>query len=328
MLQRHDSGDHQVTEAPSLTGNTATPQVEEIFTTVSEAELAELTARVQEGCAENKQRFKRFQKFNLSLSLVTAFCIVACGVGVIYAGLHKMVSLDMMLKMLPFLLLPLAVQALALKSGIGRMKRYRNTEPQLLVVQKLLAMEDVRAVVLLLDASALAATARGPEFWQAMGRLLPRMTETEIQELGSERHGALAAWISGCDAAVNRKLFANAGEDFLPNLLAVMGVIGRSSFQVKVASMTVPVRLLPTLTKWANGKGSGRNPAVQQAAATCREAIEQKLELARTGTQLLRASAPSSVGSESLLRPAVGGQQTSPEELLRPGGSEEERISK
>jgi hypothetical protein len=69
------------------------------------------------------------------------------------------------------------------------------------------------------------------------------------------------------------------------------------------------------------GKGAGQDPAVQQAALTCREAIRQKMALSHSGEQLLRASAPTPTAPENLLRPAGSGQHTEPQELLRPDPS-------
>jgi hypothetical protein len=152
------------------------------------------------------------------------------------------------------------------------------------------------------------------ELWKALSRLLPRLTETEVQRLGEERHGFLAASMKSWDYRSG-----NMGNQPLVGILHVMACLGQRSIRTKdFRGQTSSVSLLPLLKRWASGDKLGQDPAVQEAAHACREAIEQKLALARSGEQLLRASELPPPASENLLRPTQGTSSIASQELLRP----------
>jgi len=185
--------------------------------------------------------------------------------------------------------------------------------------KRLIASEDVMAVASLVDLLQWTHDkALRPELWQALGRLLPRLSEEQVQELGKERHGILATWMAKWERQAGSTTSAP-----LLGILHVLGAVGQFSLETPDRfGVEKTISLLPLLKKWGSGLGEGQNPTVQQAAIACRQAIEQKIALARSGEQLLRATAAPEVGADSLLRPAQGTSPTPPHELLRPGGSE------
>ena len=187
--------------------------------------------------------------------------------------------------------------------------------------RKLIEMDDVRTVGSLMDILKwMSDETSQPELRHALGHLLPRLTEDEALELGKERHGSLATYIYAWNMPPGRKHFAESGNQHLLGVLHVMAHVGQDVFKLRPPK-DMPVSLLSTLGDWAAGKEAGQDPAVQQAAGVCRAAIQKKMSLARSGEQLLRASAPLGSGSETLLRPAAGTRDTDPQELLRPGDS-------
>ncbi|MCW3051003.1 MAG: hypothetical protein JWN14_173, partial [Chthonomonadales bacterium] len=200
----------------------------------------------------------------------------------------------------------------------------RSTKQEHNALQKLLEIDDVRAASPLIDAMGWThKRALRPVIWKALGRLLPRMTEDQSLAFDKEKRYLLAAWLQGWDIPLNRKVIGIAGDQSPLGLLHVLTQIGQGSFQTQRAPIPVTVHLQATLKRWSEGKGAGQDPAVQAAAIACREAIEQKTALARTGAHLLRASAPTPAGSETLLRPTQGVTPTDPAELLRPGDPKE-----
>jgi len=171
------------------------------------------------------------------------------------------------------------------------------------------------------DNGARADAAR-PEAWEALGRLLPRLTAEEIGELDASSRGKLAAWMEFWDNPLAQRQIGKPGHGPLLGILHVMTVMGQSTVQT-------PHRVLKTadlvrvLEMWANGTEAGEDPAVQKAAIACREAIQEKMALARPGEQLLRASAPPPDPPASLLRAAQGTAPADSQELLRSGSSED-----
>ncbi|MCW3101115.1 MAG: hypothetical protein JWL77_6733 [Chthonomonadaceae bacterium] len=285
-----------------------------------DAELKELAATIQAGVAQRERTRKSFLKANLSFyAAVFIGCLVWLGV-----LLHNMSAPHVLAPGLLAMLMPLSTPIVVI-GGLWWLTRDRSTIRERNAAKRIVEIDDIRAAGPIID--TLGWPHKGglrPALWQALGRLLPRMTEDEARALGKERHLMLATWVQAWDVPVNRKLFVDAESQTLVAILHTMAQIGQSSFQVHQTPIPVNVHLLPTLKKWAEGRGSGQDPAVQETAVACREAIQEKMALARTGAQLLRASAPTPAGSDTLLRPTEGVQQTDPTELLRPGDSEEQ----
>ena len=277
-------------------------------------ELAELAACMAGGIAKRTRHVKRFLKRYLSYSAV----FVAADLLWLFAMRHgRMVPDTGPKNFLVFLLLP-AIPTILIGSLLWFFKD-RSTKQERNALQRLLEIDDVRAAAPLIDAMGwIHRRALRPAIWQALERLLPRMTEDQSQALDQEKRYVLAVWLQVWDIPLNRKLLGIAADQSPLGLLHVLAHIGQSSFQTASAPIPVTVHLQTTLKRWAEGKGSGQDPAVQSAALACRDAIKQKGALARSGEQLLRASAPTPAGQESLLRPAAGSQQTDPAELLRP----------
>ncbi len=191
-------------------------------------------------------------------------------------------------------------------------------EQERLTAQRLAEIDDVRAVPLLFDALCWTADRTvHPLLWQALGRLLPRLTAEQARALGPERHGRMALWIHGWDRSPHHSHLAAIGHPPVLGVLHVLAQIGQSSLPTYHPVLKAEVPVLEIVKTWADGQKLGEDPIVQQAAAACCEAIQNKIALVRSSAQLLRASAPTASSPESLLRPAQGTQQTDPQELLR-----------
>jgi hypothetical protein len=205
-----------------------------------------------------------------------------------------------------------------------------RVEREALAMQRLAAIEDVGVVAPLIDALHwLGGSASCPEIWQALGRLLARLTAEQARELGSARHGILAFWIYGWALRAGHDHFVEIGREPLLGTLHVLAHLGQTSFHVVTPGGETEISVLSVLSKWAEGETLEPDPVVQQAAAACSDAILQKIALSRAGQHLLRASAPASSSPETLLRSVESAGQTPPQELLRPGnpqtGSESSR---
>ena len=322
MLQRteiEEKSSIEMSSLPLTTANTVEPEAE-LSAQDLDVELQELTAAVQAGVALRERRRKSFLKAIRTLPAVVI--------------LGNLVSLFVLLhnRSVAFTLLPVFLSLLTVLSlwpfvAIGRLwwlTRDRSTTQERNAAKRIVEIDDVRAVGPIIDTLVLIWAHKGglrPALWQSLGRLLPRLTEDEARALGKERHFILANWVRAWDVPANRKLFADADGRTLVAIMHTMAQIGQSSFQYP-PTPTVNVHLLPILNKWAEGQGSGQDPDVREAAIACREAIQEKMAFARTGAQLLRASAPTPAGSDILLRPAEGASQSDPTELLRPGDTE------
>jgi hypothetical protein len=323
MLQRTESIETSPTEASSLAPSTSEMRSAEAETlTGLDADLEEMAACTRARSERMRQRSRTNAKRSFFYSLIPVI------VSMIYiiAWITKVTKPSLAVDGLIFFLA--MVGAIAGLSG-QRFQKVRTHGPELTAAKKLLQRDDVRVVAPLLNTSDwIFTTSERLAFWQALERLLPRMTEEEILQLGKSRHWLLAQWIQDWDSPPRqRKTFAGTafiggGNPVLVQLLRVMAIIGQSSIELKFGPggpASVSAHLLPNLNRWAAGQGVGQDPKVQQAAILCREAIEQKMALARNGAQLLRASASTPAGSDTLLRPTQGTQQTDPQELLRPG---------
>jgi hypothetical protein len=288
----------------------------ELISPDKDAPLAELMARVEEGIARNKGRSQRVRKVSSYVTTISFGCAFAFSRGIFPTiGWCLLVTLiniyvDNMIRTLGFSL------------WAGRSEREERA-----AAKQLVELDDVRTVGSLIDTlqwtndRGTRDSALRPELWRALGRLLPRLTEEQAHQLGEERHGLLAAWMKDWDLpffGIGAHVQTN---ESLLGMLHVMTYLGQGSIKVLFRS-TKSVLLLPVLDRWARGEEAGRDPAVQQAAVACREAIQQKLALARSGKQLLRASCSTADSPEVLLRPALGAEKTDPQELLRPGASD------
>jgi len=294
-----------------------------------DAELKELTATIQAGVALRERRSKSNIKSILTVTLAGILATFVC----LWVFLHNMIAPHIASHTpLPSLVLPLLLSLLALLSlgpfgalgRLGWLQQDRSTAKEHDAASRIAEIDDVRAVGPIIDALILVWLHKGglrPALWQALGRLLPRLSEDEARALGQERHYFLANWVRSWDVPAHSEPFAESDSQTLVAILHTMAQIGKSSFQYPQIRMA-NVNLLPNLNRWAEGKGAGQDPAVQQAAIACREEIEQKMALARSGAHLLRASAPTPAGSDTLLRSAHGTHPTDPQELLRPENSD------
>jgi len=322
MLQRTEPIETSPTEASAIApiASQAIRTEEEILAQNLDTEFEELAAYTTAGVAKGTRRTRTFLKLDIAVTIASMSIIPAW----MFAMKHGAMAPDTLPKVILLSLAALCNPAILI-GGLMWLRRDHTTKQERKSAQWIVEADDVRAVGPLIDLLTMTWTHKSelrPALWQALGRRLPRMTADEAQALGQERHYILASWIVSWDVPLNRRAFADAGEPLLLDLLHVFALIGESSFRTRKSPIPVPMHLLPTLKKWADGKGAGQNPAVRQAAAACREALKQKTIWARPGEQLLRASAPTPAGSDTLLRPTQGAQQTEPTELLRPSDPE------
>jgi hypothetical protein len=313
MLQHHDTPETPAVKAPSaeVTGTEPIPLKENVASG-HDSELMELAASLQASVDGSRRRSRTYMK-------------VACAL--LAVGVVPLVSLYMALlagptppssEILSILMGGFAVMPTIIIGGVVWLRRVPSNAQERIAAEKLRHIDDPHAVGLLLDRVGEIYTAPlRPVLWQTLVRLLTQMQEDEIQQLGTERYGTLAFVIRSWDNPL-QKMMSDVGNPFLLAALTVLTRCGQISFRVATASEPQTIDILPTLWRWAKGKGAGRDPEVQQAAIACRDAIEQRRALGRTGEQLLRASEPTPVGPDTLLRPTQGAPQTDPQELLRP----------
>jgi hypothetical protein len=305
MREEFEPGKEEATQRPPIA-----PKVMEVSVRPTEAlilppaSVTDLIRCIEGGIARNRRRSRTVRVFNH----IYGFGWMAA---LYWSSLHNFAHIE-------WLVCLSAVSCLLRRATVDVVlsvwaRRSRGKEHN--AARQLIASEDAEAVGTLIDLLEWTDYKDlEPELWRALGRLLPRLTASEAQELGKERHGALAAWMKSWDY--------RSAESNVPllGMIHVMGYLGRSSLKTTNRyGERSTVSLLPLLKKWAAGKGSGQDPAVQEAAIACREAVERKIALTHSGEQLLRASTPPVAGVESLLRPAQGTAPTPAQELLRPG---------
>ena len=277
----------------------------------TDAELEELTAIIEAGVARSERRSRTFHVASPYFSTVLLF-------GGMIAFSHRFIRDPK-----GTVVLGLVYLFVVLTGHLGAHRWLNNVSlsgRERDAAKRLTEIDDARAVGPLMDVLPWTDTRTlRPELWQVLGRRWLRLSEDEAREIGKDRHYALAAWIQGFDPPVTHGNYAGSGNQPLLGMLHVISHVGLETFQMGHKPLIMRVSLRPILAKWANGKGAGYDPEVQQAAAACCDAIQHKMALAEPGEHLLRASAPIASSPESLLRPAQGTQQTDPQELLRPG---------
>jgi hypothetical protein len=314
VLQKTETVETASTEALTETTEEAVVRTD-VGSTPQDAEFAELAACIEAGVTRSKRR--------THIALNAAVCILLLFAVLALIGAGKP-NLEM-----PLLIFAgaLYVAELGLITGLMWSRRDRRIAQESAAAKKLAEMDDVRAVGLLIDAVHWIMkwnpkTVRRPDLWRTLGRLLAHLTEEEAQGLGKERHDLLATWTKAWDTPLFRKHYTGLGNQPLLGMLHALGHVGQNSFRFVQPPFDRTVTLLPLLGKWAAGAGAGTDPAVQQAAVACRDAIKARVALTGPGEHLLRASDPSPLGPVNLLRPAQGTQQTDPQELLRPSDPE------
>ena len=191
-------------------------------------------------------------------------------------------------------------------------------EQERLAARRLVEIEDVRAVAPLIDCLSWGDDSTiHSELWQALGRLLPRLTVEQARALGPERHGRLVFWLQAWELSPSHSAVTALGNMPMLGILHVLAHLGQRSVISYCMMTKQKVSLLAMLDKWAEGKKLGQDPVLRQAAMACCDAIRNQTALGHSSDQLLRASAATAPEPQSLLRPAQGTQHTNPQELLR-----------
>lgn len=322
MLQKHE------TEEPSPTSATTTATAEaaairtaeETLSQDRETELEELTACIEAGITRSKKHRHTAHKTIMKRCLTFFAPIAIILLGCLFAMRQGM--LDPMVVTIVSVVLPIIA---AMVPQRWRPRAYPGpSEPERLAAQRLAEIDDVRAVGPFIDHLRWSGDPNAPpELWQALGRLLPRLTVEQARDLGKERHSILVLWLQTWGMRLSYSRFAAAGNRPVLGILHVLAQLGQSSIRiVQPFIKTENVSLLEMLGKWAEGQELGQDPAVQQAAAACCEAIRNQTDPAHPSKQLLRASAPTSFSQATLLRPVQSAGHTDPQELLRPGNPE------
>lgn len=273
----------------------------------SPAVMEDLNRYVKAGVARNRRRSKILQRLNQIYGM--------CWMAAWYLSItHDCAYLGWLI----FLgLISWFFRRVAFYAGMaGWARSSQSTEYD--AAKQLIASENVEAAPALIDMLYWVHTKPlRSELWQALARLLPRLSAEQAQELGEERHGILVAWIDEWHLH-----YPLAGNTLLPGILHVLGAVGKRSIQTRnLQGEPQLISLMTLLSRWAKGE-AGQDPALLQAVHACQEAIEQKIALARSGEQLLRAASAPTTGADILLRPARGTVAPPVEELLRPGSPE------
>ncbi|HLK56088.1 MAG TPA: hypothetical protein VKU00_05975 [Chthonomonadaceae bacterium] len=284
----------------------------EILTQDNEQELAELTACVEQAGARITKRNKTIGRG----ILVVAAGLAVAG-GAIAAATPILTSVLFLSISCPVLLI-VGLMLLTLRMPWAANRNGRSLD---VVVQRLTEMVDTRACAPLIDVFWMVSdNALRTEIWRALGRLLPQLNEEEVWALGKERQQFLMIWAQYWEHPQVRANYAEAGMQPLIGMLKVLMQGGQNAFEVGLHSPEAA--LLPPLEKWAAGESVGENPEVQEAARLYRAAILRRIALAKTGAHLLRASAPTPSGPDTLLRSVQNTAQADPQELLRPNTTE------
>ena len=310
MLQQSGTEQVETTALPELSAETEIQ--EEMPTALQDEELAELTASIEAARLRGKSRGQAWRRSQFVVSAV----LMAISLSIFFVlarGIVPPIWLSILI---------MAGSVLAVPVGIisGFLWSRRSKAAERAAANRLATIDDVGAATPILDALRFVDDkALRPELWQALGRLLPRMTEAEALALGPERLSALAVWLDAWDHPLTRRAYVRYGSQPLPGMLHVLGLIGQERYSL---GNPIHFSLTPTLERWAKGEGAGKDQAVRQAAEACREAIRQKTVQAHSSKHLLRASSAAPSSPEALLRPSQNSQETDPQELLRPNSGE------
>jgi hypothetical protein len=135
---------------------------------------------------------------------------------------------------------------------------------------------------------------------RSLQRLLPRLRSSDAHLLNAGQRGVLRRSIGW---PLIRRVKADDA-DFVMAVLKGLEQVGDESF-------------LDTVRKLAEGHGYGMAAPVRQAAEECLPFLLQRIENDRMSQNLLRAAAPTSASSDTLLRAAGAGAGSAPAELLR-----------
>ena len=316
MLQRTEPEETVSTEVRIATPDEELPG-KELSAQDLDTELAELAAYIQASATRSKNHYKTVKKTILKRSLIVMAPVLIVLAVSLFAWRTGLGNPSV------FMWVSLATSFLSML-GSGFLSRWTPNnkrapvEQERRTAQRLIKIDDVRAVPLVFDALRWSADrTEDPQLWQALGRLLPRLTQAQAQELGSERQGRLALWLWGWDKSPKHPHLAALGNQPVLGVLHVLAQLGRSSLPTHHPVLKDDVEVLNILETWAAGQKLGQDPEVRQAAAASFEAIKNKIAMAHSSAQLLRASAAASPPLDSLLRPAEGAQETDPQELLR-----------
>jgi hypothetical protein len=321
MLQKNES-----VEIPSTVARiTATNEVPvELPAQNTNVELAELVVCLEEGFNRRKKHFQTSIKSINKRGVVvfTPFALVLlCLMFAMFRGLFSpAIAIGIMVVSFTLWMPTLKYQV----------RRHRSVSPapleqERLAVLRLVEIEDIRAVAPLIDCLSWGGdSTMHPEIWQALGRLLPRLTVEQARALGPERHGRLVLWLQAWELSPSHSAVTALGNMPTLGILHVLAHLGQRSIIPYHPMIKQKMSLLAMLGEWADGKKLGQDPMVQQAAAACCHAIRNQTALGYSGEQLLRASVAASPDPKSLLRPTQGAQQTAPQELLRATSTNED----
>jgi len=282
-----------------------------------DTELAELATSIEASATRKKNDANALNKTNMKQAAIVLAPLVLALVGSLVAMMRDLVS--------PAAAMWIAIASLfwAIITGVFTLpwkpkNPSTDVEEERLTTQRLVAIDDVRAVPLLLDALRWHTdrTLR-PELWKALGRLLPRLTAAQAHALGPGRLRRMAFWIHSWNQTPRHSSVTALGTPPIVGILHVLAHSDQGSYRFYHPASETAFSVLTIAKTWAAGHSLGKNPEVRQAAIACCEVIKTRKEQARSSAQLLRASAPASSAPDSLLRPAQGVQETAPEELLR-----------
>lgn len=325
MLQHNDS--HE-TVAPGKADNTAlkveeapasesAPAVQEVQ---PEEEMAEMRAVIETGIARNQRRSRIVAGI---FSLITSLIF---GLLYVLTNRHALAILGA--------ILCLSLMNVLLENWFVRFGNsfwaHRTREAERAAIRRLLEKDDIRNVGAIIDILSWT-TDKGtqeiplrPELIRMLGRLLPLLNETQVQELGRVRMRTLASWLLTWDMPDFSEVIRKAPRN-RPLLLGILHAISLADthFFDGQGYSESRIQLLPKLAEWAGGQGAGQDPEVQAAASACHHILQEKWTHTRFEKQLLRPSEPTA--KEGLLRPALDATTTDPDDLLRPGKNDSDK---
>jgi hypothetical protein len=195
--------------------------------------------------------------------------------------------------------------ALLSLGGIGFVLMLRHltaSEKQTEAARMLARFDDVRAMGALIEALDWPEEQVRVAARLALLRLLPRLRASDATLLRPGQRASLYRYL--------KMRNAHRDVDFLLAILKALEQVGDAS-------------ALPPVQRLAEGAGHTYNQRrVRRAARECLPYLEARAEQQRASQTLLRASSAVATTPQMLLRPATGGNNAEPQQLLRPGAQE------
>ncbi|MCW3051685.1 MAG: hypothetical protein JWN14_855 [Chthonomonadales bacterium] len=225
--------------------------VKEVCTQDRDVELAQLVACIAADVKRSKKRVTIYKRVFAAVSIPSVFTLLTFMLAPLFLGIPG--SFD---NHVAGVILHVAgtccCAMLGVFAGLFWLRLDHRSEQERTAARRLVEMDDVRAVAPLIDTVHWVTQWVGnrplrSELWQAFGRLLPRMTEEDVRELGQERLGIVVTWIEGWDVPLVQKPFEDDDNQPLLGMLHVMRLVAQHAIPMGQTRTRKSRSLLPIL---------------------------------------------------------------------------------